>query len=140
MNFDKDIVATKIESILRALERIRTHTPESSEKLSSDYDSQDIISINLERVIQSCVDISAHIISNTQMPPPQTMAESFTVLEMEGIISAFISSRMKKAVGFRNISVHDYQSIDWAIVYSICTKQLADFEEFVRQLINYCKL
>ena len=47
---------------------------------------------------------------------------------------------MHKAVGFRNISVHDYRTLDWNIVYSICTKNLVDFEGFIREITIYFKL
>ena len=49
-------------------------------------------------------------------------------------INEDIEERMIKAVGFRNIAVHTYQNIDWEIVYSIVTKKLSDFVEFVKQI------
>ena len=39
---------------------------------------------------------------------------------------------MRRAVGFRNISVHAYETLDWAIVYAIATERLGDFVEFGR--------
>jgi uncharacterized protein YutE (UPF0331/DUF86 family) len=39
---------------------------------------------------------------------------------------------MKKAVGFRNIAVHSYRTIDWEIVYNICHQNLDDFKRFAR--------
>ncbi len=39
---------------------------------------------------------------------------------------------MKKAVGFRNVAVHNYEAIDWAIVHAICHRHLSDFNEFAR--------
>jgi len=45
-------------------------------------------------------------------------------------LPAELADRMKKAVGFRNISVHRYQNIDWSIVYSIVTERLDDFSAF----------
>jgi len=44
---------------------------------------------------------------------------------------------MKNAVGFRNIAVHNYQSIDWAIVYAICKQRLRDFQAFARSIAGY---
>jgi uncharacterized protein with HEPN domain len=38
----------------------------------------------------------------------------------------------EKAVGFRNIAVHNYGEIDWAIVHAIARHQLGDFTEFAR--------
>jgi uncharacterized protein YutE (UPF0331/DUF86 family) len=34
-------------------------------------------------------------------------------------------------IGFRNIAVHDYQSINKDILKSIITRSLKDFEEFI---------
>jgi len=137
---DKDIIATKIETIRRCLHRVKTHTPACYEDLAEDYDSQDIISLNLERAIQASVDIAAHLIVDTEEVPAQTMSESFTLLSKCKIITNSLSEKMKKSVGFRNISVHEYQTIDWEIVYSICTKCLDDFTEYIHQLTKYCKL
>ncbi|HWU75333.1 MAG TPA: HepT-like ribonuclease domain-containing protein [Rhodanobacter sp.] len=36
-------------------------------------------------------------------------------------------SQRRKAVGFRNLAVHSYSSIDWAIVHAIATRHLDDF-------------
>jgi uncharacterized protein YutE (UPF0331/DUF86 family) len=41
---------------------------------------------------------------------------------------------MKRAVGFRNISVHTYDQIDWVIVFDICRNRLGDFAEFARSV------
>jgi uncharacterized protein YutE (UPF0331/DUF86 family) len=43
---------------------------------------------------------------------------------------------MRKAVGFRNVLVHDYIEVDDLIVVGRL-KSLGDFEEFVRQVAAY---
>jgi uncharacterized protein YutE (UPF0331/DUF86 family) len=58
------------------------------------------------------------------------MAESFDQLRRQQVISEELASRMKKAVGFRNVAVHAYQDIDWRIVYSIITTRLGDFIDY----------
>ncbi|MBT9612758.1 MAG: DUF86 domain-containing protein [Burkholderiales bacterium] len=42
--------------------------------------------------------------------------------------------RLKKFVGFRNIAVHNYQAIDWAIVHAICKNNIEDFKLFTRHM------
>ena len=37
---------------------------------------------------------------------------------------------MKKAVGFRNIAVHAYDTMDWDIVFAIASRHLQDFADF----------
>ena len=41
-----------------------------------------------------------------------------------------LAQRLKKAVGFRNIAVHNYEAINWDIVFAICKDHLADFRDF----------
>lgn len=42
---------------------------------------------------------------------------------------------MKKAVGFRNLAVHNYDAINWAIVYALATQHLDDFKAFARAVV-----
>lgn len=127
----EDILATKIETIRRCIVRIKERMPVSAEELAKNIDAQDIIAINLERAIQACVDIASHKIADLEITPAQTMDESFTCLAKQNIISDDLAERLRKSVGFRNISVHDYQAISWNIVFSICTRELTVFEEFI---------
>jgi len=45
--------------------------------------------------------------------------------------------RMRRAVGFRNIAVHSYETIDWDIVHSLCTQRLSDFSEFAQAVVRW---
>ena len=127
---DRDVVTAKLESLRHCVERVRTRTPASVEELSSCYDAQDIICLNLERAVQACVDIAAHIVSDTECTVPDSMAGTFDALERQGVLSRDLTEHMRRAVGFRNISVHAYQTLDWEIVYSIATERLGDFVEY----------
>ncbi len=127
---DRDVVTAKLESLRHCVERVRTRTPASVEGLSSCYDAQDIICLNLERAVQACVDIAAHIVSDTECTVPDSMAGTFDALERQGVLSRDLTERMRRAVGFRNISVHAYQTLDWEIIYSIATERLGDFVEY----------
>ena len=133
---DRDVVLNKLESLRRCVKRIQDKTPAAYEELVDDYDLQDIITINLERSVQQCVDIGLHIISDLEIPAPQTMAQTFKALERAKCLSPDVAERMTKAVGFRNTAVHAYQEIDWQIVYAIITKHLDDFREFARQIMD----
>lgn len=131
---DNEVVAAKLESLRRCVGRIRDKTPDSAELLAADYDRQDIISLNLQRAVQACVDIAAHLVTDSAAPPPATMAAGFAALHSLGILSEELAERMQKAVGFRNIAVHSYQEIDWEIVYAIITTRLDDFSAFARRV------
>ena len=62
---DKLILEKKIDSILRSIDRVKSHTPKDVEAFLEDIDAQDIVTLNLTRIIQSCVDIAMHIIASS---------------------------------------------------------------------------
>lgn len=64
------------------------------------------------------------------------MGKAFETLSELGIIDTALETRMKKAVGFRNIVVHNYEQIDWAILYAITTQHNRDFSDFARAVIR----
>lgn len=131
---DKKLFEQKLDNLLRCLGRIEEKRPASQAELGNDLDRQDIIALNLERAVQACVDMAAMIISDSNHPFPKTMADSFKVLHQLRIIDDELSLRMQKAVGFRNIMVHDYVRIDWNIVWAIISKNLSDFRSFSKQV------
>jgi len=133
---DRNIVTEKLESLRRCVLRIESKRDRLA-GLEEDFDAQDVIALNLERAVQTAVDISAHLVSELEVSPPETMAGVFPVLEEAGILSAPVAERMKKAVGFRNICVHQYKDIDWAIVKSIVTDDLEDFTNFAREISRF---
>lgn len=132
---DKDIVLGKVNNIQRCLRRIRTVTNLDPHALDS-LDAQDIFVLNLQRAIQSTIDLAAHIIASEGMGLPATMKEHFLMLQRAGIISEFLANKMISMVGFRNIAIHDYEAIDPAILKSILTSHLPDLEEFYTSILK----
>jgi uncharacterized protein YutE (UPF0331/DUF86 family) len=121
---DRELIWEKLESLRRCLQRVSEKCPAEVERLLSDCDLQDIIALNLSRSVQLCVDIAAHFIANLDVPPPETMGQTFDILASAGMIDKSLANRLKKAVGFRNIAVHNYENINWSIVHSIALKHL----------------
>ncbi len=133
---DRTLIEQKLESLRRSLRRIEEKCPTNAEALAKDYDAQDIIALNLTRAIQLCVDIGTHLIASTELPPPDTMGQVFDTLINAGVIDTELAVRMKKAVGFRNLAVHQYEAINWAIVHSIARYRLTDFAEFAKTIVK----
>ena len=129
---DRAVVEQKLESLRRCILRIESKVPPTAEVLAADFDLQDIISLNLSRAVQLAVDIGAHLISELNLPAPDTMGQTFDLLERSGLIDATLALRMRKAVGFRNIATHNYDQINWQIVHNIVKNHLDDFAAFAR--------
>ncbi len=133
---DREVVEQKLESLRRCLRRVETKCPADPAVLAIDPDLQDIITLNLSRAVQISVDIGAHLIAGMEVLPPDTMGQTFDVLAEQGVLSRALAGNLKKAVGFRNIAVHNYESINWNMVHSIVKFHLADFTEFARAIAD----
>lgn len=133
---DELVREKKIDSLIRCIERIESRVPQTKKQFLADLDAQDVVVLNLTRAIQLCVDIAMHAIANTKANTPQTMSESFTILTTLGKISEDTATKMKKSVGFRNVAVHSYDTLDLALTFEIATTHLGDFKQYIRQILS----
>lgn len=131
---DKLILQEKLEALRNCIRRIEARRTATVNELRDDADRQDIIALNLTRAVQLCVDIATFLIADSNEPAPQTMGQAFESLAHLGIVTDSLAARMKAAVGFRNIAVHNYRAIDWAIVFAITHQGLDDFKSFARAI------
>ena len=67
------------------------------------------------------------------------MGEVFTALEKLGAVTPQTCDSLKKAVGFRNVAVHNYDTINWEIVFAICERSLVDFSRFAKEIDTFSK-
>lgn len=133
---DKDVIKSKIESLIRCINRINEKKPESVEILRKDLDIQDIISINIERAVQLSVDIGSHILADYDVQTPKTMSNIFVMLAEKEIVDNVLANKLAKAVGFRNIAVHSCQTINWDTVFRIITTEIEDFKQFIKEIMK----
>lgn len=134
---DRDVIDQKLEALRRCLQRVQIKCPADPEVLLADLDMQDVVSLNLSRAVQLSVDIGAHMVAALNVPPPNTMGHTFDLLADQGVLQGELAGRLKKAVGFRNIAVHNYAAINWYIVHSIAKDHLNDFSDFALAVVAW---
>ncbi|MCE8025296.1 MULTISPECIES: type VII toxin-antitoxin system HepT family RNase toxin [Halomonadaceae] len=134
---DQLLINQKLESLRRCVMRLESRCPSSVEALEADLDAQDILALNLTRAVQLCVDIAAHwIAEHHELTSPITMGQSFDVLAERDVISRALADDMRKSVGFRNIVVHNYEAVNWQVVFAICRDHLDQFRQFARVFMD----
>jgi uncharacterized protein YutE (UPF0331/DUF86 family) len=131
---DRDIMMRKLDSLARCVKRIEEKRPATLEQLTGDIDLQDILSINLERAVQVSVDIGAHLITDLSVPPPKTMGDVFAILAAGKLIPEETGTALRRAVGFRNLSVHAYDQVDWERVFEIVHDRLDEFRKYAEAI------
>ena len=136
---DRDIVFAKISSIQRCLKRIHDVTKGDPETLK-DLDVEEIVILNLQRAIQSSVDLAAHIVADEGWGMPRELRENFDLLSKNSVLTDDLTKRLRKMVGFRNIAVHEYETINTDIMKSILRHHLKDLEEFYINVLRFCDL
>jgi len=81
-------------------------------------------------MIETCVDIAGHIISDKAFRTPSSYSDAFKVLHENGVLPKDLFTKMDKMAKFRNIVVHQYGDIDAEIVVGILKRDLDDFLGF----------
>lgn len=128
-----DIIFNKLNTIERCIVRIN-EVYEGDERNLEDFTKQDSIILNLQRACEASIDLSMHIIAVKRLGIPQNSRDAFEILHVNAIISSSTMEMLKRMVGFRNIAVHDYQSIQLEILKAIIDKHLGDFKQFSKEI------
>ncbi len=131
---DQDLIEKKLALIetyvreLRELARVG--------ELESDVRERRFVEHTLQLAIQACQDVASHIVSDDRLGEPRTNQELFDLLVAPGWIDAALAAELRRAVGFRNVLVHGYASVDLAIVRDVLgrgTDHLLAFVSAVRR-------
>ena len=127
---DQTLILRKLAELEEYLGQIREFSSVSAEDYSRDWKIRRIVERTLQIMIELCIDIAGHIISDRRLRVPVSYADTFKSLAEGGLITPQISDVMEKMAKFRNIVVHQYEKVDTEIVIMILRKHLEDFLVF----------
>lgn len=133
---DSDVILAKAGAVKKYLKRIKKVSSISLQTFLDDIDVQDIILFNIQLAVQNCIDIAAHIISTEDMGIPGSTNEMFYLLEKNNYIKNLLTEKMVKAVGFRNLIVHEYGKLDLERAYNISQNDINDLDEFLKEILK----
>jgi len=136
---DKVLVLRKLSELDQYLLQIKEYSGITISEYSGDWKTQRVVDRTLQMMIETCLDISGHIISDEEYRVPENYADMFKVLQENGIINESLLDALIKMAKFRNIVVHHYDKIDAAIVIRILTRNLEDFNHFKNAIVSYLK-
>jgi uncharacterized protein YutE (UPF0331/DUF86 family) len=134
---DKLLIGRKLAEMDIYLKQVREFSKISVPAYAGDWKTQRIVERTLQILVEVCMDIASHIISDQAMRLPTGYADTFEVLAENKVISRKLSGTMQKMAKFRNVVVHQYGKIDPPIVVSILRRNLSDFEQFKKAIIKH---
>ncbi len=136
---DRELIHRKVRLLeLNAL-HIKKMGLTSYAAFKKDYAIQKATEKILQEMIETCIDIGKHLISDQELRSPDDYRDVFAVLAEEKILAHPMTETMQRMVGFRNVVVHLYEDIDLPTVFAAATTRLGDFDMFVKEILRYVR-
>ena len=133
---DRDLILAKASSVKRHLSRVEEKLDTDFQAFLKDIDRQESMLFNLQMAIQNGIDIAVHIISEEGYGVPGSTGEMFSLLGEKRILDGDITGKMVKAVGFRNLIVHEYGGIELKQVFDVAQNDIKYLNEYLASLFR----
>ena len=136
---DEGLIGRKLAAIETYLGQLKEFSGFSLENYEADWKAQRAVERTLQILIEQCVDIANHLISDRAMRMPSGYSDTFKVLVENGVIDEELFRSLERMARFRNLIVHQYEKIDPAIVLKILRESLPDVDKYKKAVIGFMK-
>jgi uncharacterized protein YutE (UPF0331/DUF86 family) len=130
------------ERLTRILNRVRTDLADLRSVEAGSLTDDDValraVKYSFVTAIEGCVRAAQHILSSEGLGVPETNAAAIRLLGERGVVNRELARRVARAVGFRNVLVHEYADVDDAQVIANLDL-LPDLAELVSQLSDWAE-
>ena len=132
---DEDVVLAKASHVRRTVATVRSLSGPEHAALR-EWIRDDVTVLNLQRVVEALLDLANHLISANGWELPRDGRHAFAILRFQGLLTEPERSLAAAMVGFRNVAVHDYATLDVEVVRGIARDRLGDLESLVASLLG----
>jgi uncharacterized protein YutE (UPF0331/DUF86 family) len=132
-----DVLLNKAATIERCVARAREEYAADPESFAHNFTRQDAAILNIQRACEAALDMGQHLIRREKMGIPQSARDVFTLLAQQQWIDHDLAENLKRMVGFRNIAVHDYQTLQLPITVAIIQNHLQDFLRYSQIILRH---
>ncbi|HEY6558354.1 MAG TPA: DUF86 domain-containing protein [Polyangiaceae bacterium] len=129
---DADLILKKLAFMETCLTELRGLA--DVDRIEDDVKERRFVEHTLQICIQAAQDVASHVVSERRLGEPSTNQALFTLLARAGWLDAHVADAMRAAVGFRNVLVHGYTSVDLDIVRDVMREHLTDMDAFVEEI------
>ena len=132
-----DVLINKAATIERCVLRAREEYFSEPATFATNFSRQDAAILNIQRACEAALDMGQHLIRRDRLGVPQSARDVFALLARAGRIEQALAEGLQRMVGFRNIAVHDYQSLQLPITVAIIEKHLDEFLQYSKALLQH---
>lgn len=86
--------------------------------------------------IEAVVDVAQHMAAAEGWGPPDSNADAVRLLGRRGVLDPELGERLARAVGFRNVLVHEYVDVDDRVVVDRL-QDLGDLRAFPSAVVRW---
>jgi len=134
----------KAESLIERIEKYYSILTEFKKLTLEEY-LKDIKTVYSSRYliqvcVESCINLSNHIIASNKMGVPSEYADTFRILCKNNLIDEKLAAQLINMTRFRNRLVHLYWDIDDEFLFEIINNNLEDINAFIKSIKQYLKL
>ena len=131
-----DVLINKSATVERCVARARAEYARDPASFATDFTRQDAATLNVQRACEAVLDMGQHIVRREGLGVPQSARDVFELMARGQWIDAELAEALKRMVAFRNIAVHDYQSLILPILVNVITGHLDEFLTFTRIVLQ----
>ena len=128
------VIEAKISHIQKYLKLLERYRKFPQKEIEQNPDLRGAAERYLYLAVQATLDLGEAIISFKEFRRPGAYTDVFYILEEERFISADLSEKLVNMTKFRNVIAHDYEKVDFGIVYDALKNRLMDIEEFTKSV------
>lgn len=132
-----DVLLNKAATIERCVARAREEYASDPDTFASNFTRQDAAILNIQRACKAALDMGHHIIRRESLGMPQSSRDVFALLADARWLDPQLADHMKRMVGFRNIAVHEYQTLQLPVTVNISQSHLDEFLAYSRQMLRH---
>lgn len=133
---DRERILGKLDELDGYLGELRQVVPKSYGQYVESAEKRRACERLLQISIECVMDVCALFVSGLRLGLPAEEDDLIEKLEQAGLISSEMGRMLRTMKGFRNILVQEYGRIDNAIVFSMATRRLQDFDAFKAEILQ----
>lgn len=126
------VIENKIASVKKYLTYVKEYQKYSLEEIEDNFERKGSVERYLYLTTQATIELAESIISYRGFRKPTSLRENFDVLQENKFIPVELAGKLGDMAKFRNIIAHDYEKVDFGIIYRVMQKDYKDIEEFLK--------
>lgn len=139
VSYDDEKVTALSSELVQACRRLKDLAQMPKETVIKDPHLVASAKYHLIVGIEAAIDLANHLIAKNRWRAPEDYADTFRIMEEQGLIDAEFAERLQRMARFRNRLIHIYWDIDDETIYSLLQEDICDIEEFLAEYLQFLR-